>query len=89
MQTSLTATRRRLQGTVVSTKMQKTIVVRVDRMKTHPKYHKQYVMSNRYKVHDADAVAKLGDLVVIEETRPVSHDKRWRFVSVITKGTTV
>lgn len=89
MQTSLTATRRRLQGTVVSTKMQKTIVVRVDRMKTHPKYHKQYVMSNRYKVHDAAAVAKLGDLVVIEETRPVSHDKRWRFVSVITKGTTV
>jgi small subunit ribosomal protein S17 len=89
MQTSPTPARRRLQGTVVSTKMQKTIVVRVDRMKTHPKYHKQYVMSSRYKAHDAAAAAKLGDLVVIEETRPLSRDKRWRFVSVVTKGTTV
>lgn len=80
-------TRRRLQGVVVSTKMQKTAVVRVDRMKTHPKYHKQFVMSGRYKAHDETALAKVGDTVAIEETRPISKDKRWRIVSVVKRAT--
>jgi len=73
--------RRRLQGVVVSDEMKKTVVVRVDRVKTHPKYQKQYVRSSRFKAHDEKGEYKTGDLVVIEETRPLSKDKRWRVVS--------
>ena len=72
--------RRRLQGTVVSTKMAKTVVVRIDRMKTHPKYRKQFVVSRRYKAHDETGGYAVGDAVVIEETRPISKEKRWRVV---------
>ena len=80
MTTPATATRRRLSGTVVSTKMTKTIVVRVDRMKTHSKYRKQYVTSTRFAVHDELGTAKVGDLVTFEETRPLSKTKRWRLI---------
>lgn len=80
--TTTLAQHRRLSGTVVSAKMQKTVVVRVDRMKVHAKYHKRYVQSQRYKVHDEAGSAKLGDQVVIEECRPISRDKRWRLISV-------
>ncbi len=72
--------KRLLTGTVVSDKMQKTIVVRVDRVKTHPKYHKQYAVSKRYKVHDEKNEYKTGDIVSFEESRPHSKDKRWRVV---------
>lgn len=81
--------RRRLEGVVVSDKMQKTVVVKIDRMKTHPKYRKQYVVSARYKAHDETGVAKTGDTVTIEETRPLSKDKRWRVVSVVKKASKV
>ena len=81
-----TTARRRLQGTVVSDKMQKTVVVKIDRMKTHPKYRKQYVVSSRFKAHDEEGAYKVGDEVVIEETRPLSKEKRWRVVSKITKS---
>lgn len=80
--TTTLAQHRRLSGIVVSAKMQKTVVVRVDRMKVHAKYHKRYVQSQRYKVHDEAGAAKLGDQVVIEECRPISRDKRWRLISV-------
>ena len=70
--------KRELVGTVVSDKMQKTIVVKVDRVKTHPKYGKQFVVSKRYKVHDEKNEYKTGDKVVFVETRPLSKDKRWR-----------
>lgn len=73
-------THRRMIGEVVSTKMQKTIVVRVDRVMTHPKYGKQYRLSERFKVHDEAGKAQMGDQVTIEECRPVSKDKRWRLV---------
>lgn len=82
------AVRRRLDGVVVSDKMQKTVVVRVDRMKTHPKYGKQFVVSARYKAHD-EAGAKVGDAVTIEETRPLSKDKRWRVVRIEKKATKI
>lgn len=59
--------------------MAKSIVVRVDRMVTHPKYRKQYRVSRRYMVHDESGSA-LGNRVVIEETRPMSAHKRWRVV---------
>lgn len=85
MATETTTTRnarRRLEGVVVSDKMEKTVTVRVDRVKTHPKYRKQYKVSDRYAAHDEKGEAKTGDKVTIEETRPLSKTKRWRVVSV-------
>ncbi|KKU12387.1 MAG: 30S ribosomal protein S17 [Parcubacteria group bacterium GW2011_GWC2_45_7] len=73
--------RRRLQGIVISNKMQKTVVVRIDRMKLHPKYKKRYVVSKKLKAHDEKSETKVGDKVIIEEMRPLSKDKRWRVVS--------
>lgn len=72
--------RRRLQGIVVSDKMQKTVVVRVDRLKLHPKYKKRYIQSRKFKAHDEKGEAKIGSKVTIEEMRPMSKDKRWRVV---------
>ena len=78
--------RRRLQGTVVSDKMTKTVVVRVDRMKLHPKYKKRYRISAKFKAHDEQGEYHAGDKVIIEETRPLSKDKRWRVVTRIATG---
>ncbi|MFA4954121.1 MAG: 30S ribosomal protein S17 [Patescibacteria group bacterium] len=78
-----TVQRRHLSGIVVSTKMAKTIVVRLDRRIPHPKYGKYFTVSTRLKVHDEKGVAKRGDLVEIEETRPLSKDKCWRLISVV------
>lgn len=72
--------RRRLNGIVVSTKMSKTIVVRVDRTVTHPKYGKRYRVSSRFKADDQNGVSKMGQRVTIEECRPLSKQKRWRVV---------
>lgn len=77
----MTASHRRLRGVVVSTKMTNTVVVRVDRIKTHPKYGKQYTMSNRFSAHVSTPDYKEGDNVWIEETRPLSATKRWRVIS--------
>lgn len=74
--------RRRLEGVVVSDKMEKTVTVRVDRLKMNTKYRKQYKTSKRYAAHDEKSEAKTGDKVVIEEARPLSKTKRWRVVSV-------
>jgi small subunit ribosomal protein S17 len=76
-----TTTRRRLQGTVVSDKMEKTVVVRIDRTIVHPKYLKRYTKSKRIKAHDPENTYVSGDKVVIEEMRPLSKEKRWRVVS--------
>lgn len=75
------STRRRLKGVVVSNKMDKTAVVRVDRTVVHPKYLKRYTVSKRYKAHDPNNVAEVGSEVTIEETRPISKHKRWRLVT--------
>ncbi len=72
--------RRRLIGTVVSTKMTKTVSVRVDRTVIHPKYGKRYAVSAKYLAHNESPEIKAGDKVVIEETRPLSSKKRWRVV---------
>jgi len=72
--------KRQFKGTVVSDKMNKTLVVRVDRIKTHRKYRKQYKVSRKYKVHDEKNEYHIGDLVVFKETRPLSKDKRWMVV---------
>lgn len=75
--------RKRLQGEVVSTKMQKTVVVRVDRVVLHPKYKKRYKVSKRYKAHNLLEDIKEGDKVLIEETRPLSKEKKWRVIKKI------
>lgn len=75
---------RRLRGTVVSTKMAKTAVVRVDRQVAHSKYKKMYTVSKNFKVHDTEGKAHMGDLIEFEECRPLSKDKRWRYVRTIT-----
>lgn len=69
--------RRTLEGTVVSDKMQKTVVVEVVRRKPHPLYKKMYKRSLRVKAHDEKSEYKAGNKVVIEETRPLSREKRW------------
>lgn len=60
--------------------MQKTIVVTIETYKTHPKYKKRYKSSVKFYAHDENAVAKVGDIVTIEETRPLSRLKRWRLL---------
>lgn len=72
-------------GVVVSDKMAKTIVVRVDDLKTHPKYKKVYKKSTKYHVHDEKEAANVGDSVSIMETRPLSKTKRWRLVEIVKK----
>lgn len=75
-----------IQGTVVSNKMEKTVVVSVGRKKKHPLYHKVMSVTERYKAHDEENGCKLGDVVRIQECRPMSKDKRWRVVEVLTRG---
>lgn len=75
--------KRRLIGEVVSDKMQKTIVVAVTRLKLHPKYKKKYKVTKRYKVHDEKNEYHVGDRVIIEETRPLSKEKRWKVIAKI------
>ena len=75
--------KRRLHGTVVSDKMQKTVVVNVTRFKKHPKYLKYYKVSRRFKAHDEEGLYRTGDKVLIEEVRPLSKDKRWKGVAKI------
>jgi len=72
--------KRKLKGEVVSDKMGKTAVVRVDRFKLHPRYKKRYRVSRKYKVHDEKNKCKVGDTVEFVECRPISKDKRWRIV---------
>jgi len=73
--------KKRLQGKVISDKMKKTIVVEVERVKTHPKYKRRYKVHKKYKAHDAKEEYKVGDIVIIEECRPISKEKRWRVIS--------
>ena len=72
---------RKLQGTIVSDKMDKTRVVAITRLKQHPRYKKYYKVTERFKAHDEKNEYKNGDKVVIEETRPMSKEKRWRIIS--------
>ncbi len=74
--------KRKFEGQVVSVAMAKTIVVRVDTMKLHPKYNKSYKVSNKYAVHDEKGEAKLGDKVIFVESRPISKTKKWRLIEV-------
>jgi len=72
--------RKKFSGVVLSDKMDKTITVRVDKVKIHPKYQKRYTASKKYKVHDEKNQFKIDDKVAFEECRPMSKDKRWRVI---------
>ncbi|MBI5732709.1 30S ribosomal protein S17 [Candidatus Jorgensenbacteria bacterium] len=74
---------RKLEGVVVSAKMKKTRVVAVTRLKKHRRYLKYYTVTMRLKAHDEKEEFKAGDKVVIQETRPLSKEKRWRIVGKI------
>jgi small subunit ribosomal protein S17 len=73
-------------GRVVSDRMQKTVVVEVETMRRHPLYKKVVRRSRRFKAHDERGEAHVGDTVLIQETRPLSKDKRWRVVQVVEKS---
>lgn len=81
-----TKSRRTLVGKVVSDKMDKTVTVEVNRLVEHPVYHKRLQRTKRYKAHDEKNECKVDDLVVIEESRPLSKTKRWSVVERQTKG---
>ena len=77
------AIQRKLKGEVVSDKMDKTIVVKVNRFKLHPIYKKRYRVSKNYKVHDAKNQYKTGETVEIVQCRPLSKDKKWRVIAKV------
>jgi len=81
--TQATPHRKERTGVVVSSKMAKTIVVKVDRRVPHPRYKKIVNVSKKFYAHDAEGTAKEGDRVVIRETRPLSRLKRWELVEVL------
>jgi small subunit ribosomal protein S17 len=80
------AMRKTRVGTVISDRMDKTVVVRVQTLKQHPRYKKVVRQSSRFKVHDEQNQCGVGDRVRIVETRPLSHDKRWRLVEIVEKA---
>src|SRR5512140_1845713 len=78
--------RKEREGKVISNKMAKTIIVRVERRFPHPKFKKVVTGYKKYYAHDEKSEAKLGDRVRIQETRPMSKTKRWRLVSVVERA---
>ncbi len=77
--------RKRVMGIVSSNKMDKTLVVRVERRKKHPRYGKYIKRTTVYKAHDEGNRANVGDKVEIMETKPLSKTKRWRLVRIVEK----
>ena len=73
-------TTKKLQDEVISDKMTKTVVVKVSQSKTHPKYFKKYTVQKKYKAHDENQEYHMGDIVEIEESRPLSREKRWKVI---------
>ncbi|MCK5653645.1 MAG: 30S ribosomal protein S17 [Dehalococcoidia bacterium] len=73
-------------GRVVSNKMDKTVVVTVESYRPHPLYKKQVRRIKKFKAHDEQNSCHIGDVVRIEETRPLSKEKRWRVVEIVSKG---
>ena len=74
------------EGVVVSDKMDKTVVVLVERRFRHPLYQKVIKKTERFKAHNEGNIAKTGNIVKIMETRPISRDKRWRVIEIAGKG---
>ena len=74
---------RLLKGMVISDKMDKTIVISVSRLKKHPRYKKRYRVNKKYKAHDEKNEFKIGDQVMIRESRPISKGKKWRVKGLV------
>jgi small subunit ribosomal protein S17 len=86
-ETVATRNRRKIRvGRVVSDRMEKTIVVSIERLVKHPTYGRYVRRRAKFKVHDEKNECKVGDLVRFMETRPISKDKRWRFVAVVERA---
>ncbi|MBE3576781.1 MAG: 30S ribosomal protein S17 [Limnochordales bacterium] len=84
---SATRGRRKVRvGVVVSDKMDKTVVVEVERLVAHPRYHKVIRRTKRLKAHDEKNECRVGDRVLLMETRPLSKEKRWRVVQILERG---
>ena len=77
--------RKNREGVVVSDAMQKTRVVNIERVFRHPRYQRVIRMSKKLKAHDENNESRVGDRVLIEETRPMSKEKRWRIRKVLTR----
>ncbi len=73
-------------GVVVSDKMDKTVVVKIERQVKHPVYGRYIRRAKKYKVHDAENECRVGDVITFSETRPLSKDKCWRFVSFVRRA---
>jgi len=84
--TTARAQRKERVGEVISNRMAKTIVVRVERRFPHPRFKKVVTGYSKFYAHDEKGEAEVGDRVCIEETRPISKTKRWRLVSVVARG---
>jgi small subunit ribosomal protein S17 len=80
MEKEIKVIKKKFSGVVTSDKMDKTVVVRVESVKKHPKYGKRYVVSRKFKVHDEKNQYKEGDKVDFIECRPLSKEKRWRVI---------
>ena len=78
--------KRQLTGKIVSDKMSKTVVVKVERQKIYPKYKARYKVFKKYKAHDERSDFKIGDIVTIEECRPISKEKKWRVITKASKN---
>ena len=75
--------KKQLTGKIVSDKMQKTVVVEVERIKEHPKYKRRYKVQKNYKAHYDEGEFHIGDKVMIEECRPISKDKKWKLIKKV------
>jgi small subunit ribosomal protein S17 len=75
-----------LKGIVVSNKMDKTVVVKVDRLVSHPLYKKRFTRSRKFKAHDPENKCNLGDIVLIQESRPISKEKHWQVIKILDQG---
>lgn len=80
--------KKQIRGKVVSDKMDKTVVVRIDRELYHSKYGVRYKTNRKFKVHDEENKAKVGDEVIIEEAKPISKDKKWKLTRVVNSQNT-
>ncbi|MEI6610352.1 MAG: 30S ribosomal protein S17 [Deltaproteobacteria bacterium] len=80
------ANKRTIKGVVISDKMDKTIVVKAERLVKHPIFHKYVRKHVKYKAHDEKNECKSGDTVVIIEARPMSKDKRWRMLEILERA---
>ena len=86
-ETETTRNRRKIRvGRVVSDRMEKTIVVSIERLVKHPTYGRYVLRRAKFKVHDEKNECKIGDVVRFMETRPMSKDKRWRFVELVERA---